>query len=161
MNRQSLTWKSWRSASVALFMVMLSLAATVSWGKVAMPLAADPALELRMMTLAAELRCLVCQNQSLAESNAELAVDLRQLMRQQMRQGASDQDIIDYMVARYGDFVLYRPPLKASTVLLWSGPVMLLLLGLGLQWRTIRRQRTNQAAPDSRGGEPVNAKETA
>jgi len=113
---------------------------TVS-ARTAAPLAADPVLEQRLMTLAADLRCLVCQNQSLAESNAELAVDLRSEMREQMRHGASDQDVIDYLVARYGDFVLYRPPLKASTLLLWFGPAMLLLLGLGLLIRTLARRR--------------------
>jgi len=109
--------------------------------KTAMPLAADPALEARLMNLAAGLRCLVCQNQSLAESNAELAVDLRNEIREQMRRGASDQDVVDYLVARYGDFVLYRPPLKASTLMLWSGPGILLLLGIGLLARTLARRR--------------------
>ena len=109
--------------------------------KTALPLAADPALEQRMMNLAEGLRCLVCQNQSLAESNAELAADLRNEIREQMRRGATDQDVVDYLVARYGDFVLYRPPLKTSTLLLWAGPALLLLAGLGLLMRTILRRR--------------------
>jgi len=120
---------------------LLALAPLTASARTAAPLAADPVLEQRLMTLAAGLRCLVCQNQSLAESNAELAVDLRNEMREQMRRGASDQDVIDYLVARYGDFVLYRPPLKASTLLLWFGPALLLLLGLGLLLRTLARRR--------------------
>src|SRR5207245_11469173 len=94
--------------------------------KEAAPAAADPALEQRVMTLAAELRCLVCQNQTLADSNAPLAEDLRNQVREKMRQGASDSEIVDYMVARYGDFVLYRPPVKATTLMLWFGPLLLL-----------------------------------
>lgn len=128
-------------ARLLLAAVLLALVPFAGYTKSAMPLAADPALELRLMTLATELRCLVCQNQSLAESNAELAVDLRNEIREQMRGGASDQDVVDYLVARYGDFVLYRPPLKASTVLLWTGPGILLLLGIGLLMHTLRRRR--------------------
>lgn len=120
---------------------LLAAVSVAGFAKTAAPVAADPALELRLMTLAAELRCLVCQNQSLAESNAELAVDLRNEIREQMRRGASDQNVIDYLVARYGDFVLYRPPLKASTLLLWSGPAILLLLGIGFLIRTLVRRR--------------------
>ena len=82
---------------------------------------ADPAIEARAVALETELRCLVCKNQTLADSNAPLAVDLRDPIRERMREGASDRDILDFMVARYGDFVLYRPPLKATTVLLWAG----------------------------------------
>jgi cytochrome c-type biogenesis protein CcmH len=107
----------------------------------AAPLAADPVLEERLMTLAGELRCLVCQNQTLAESNAELAADLRNEIREQMRRGASDKDVVDYLVARYGDFVLYRPPLKGSTLLLWSGPGLLLLAGIVFLARTLLRRR--------------------
>ena len=124
---------------------LLALVPLSAPAKTAMPLAADPVLEERMMSLATGLRCLVCQNQSLAESNAELAVDLRNEIREQMRGGASDQDVVDYLVARYGDFVLYRPPFKASTLLLWSGPAILLLLGLGLLMRTLQRRRAQIA----------------
>ena len=123
---------------------VLALSSGVS-AQTAAPLAADPALEHRLMTLAAELRCLVCQNQSLADSNAGLAVDLRNEIREQMQRGATDQDVIAYLVARYGDFVLYRPPMKASTVLLWGGPAILLLIGLALLARSIVRRRP--AAP--------------
>jgi cytochrome c-type biogenesis protein CcmH len=102
----------------------------------------DPALDKRTAALAGELRCLVCQNQTLADSNAPLAVDLRGQIREQLAGGASEQDVIDYMVARYGDFVLYRPPFKATTVALWVGPFVLLVLGAGLLWRQIARRRT-------------------
>src|SRR5258706_7076450 len=86
----------------------------------------DPVLEKRVRDVAHELRCLVCQNQTLADSNAELAVDLRNSIREQLERGASERDVLDFMVARYGDFVLYRPPLKASTIALWAGPFVLL-----------------------------------
>src|SRR5947208_12008869 len=85
-----------------------------------------PILEKRVRDVALELRCLVCQNQTLADSNAELAVDLRNTIRDQLSRGASERDVRDFMVARYGDFVLYRPPLKASTIALWAGPFVLL-----------------------------------
>src|SRR5437870_4686691 len=101
-------------------------------GKEAVPAAADPVLEKRVMDLAAEIRCLVCQNQSLADSNAELATDLRNQIREQMKKGASESEVVAFLVARYGDFVLYRPPLKASTLVLWLGPFVLLLLGVVL-----------------------------
>src|SRR5678815_1673632 len=90
----------------------------------------DPALEKRVHDLSSELRCLVCQNQTLADSNAPLAVDLRNQVREQLKGGKSERDVIDFLVARYGDFVLYRPPLQANTVLLWLGPFLLLVAGL-------------------------------
>ena len=92
--------------------------------------AQNPELEKRVNALADELRCLVCQNQTLADSNAPLAVDLRNQIREQLAKGASERDVVDFMVARYGDFVLYRPPFKASTVALWAGPFVILILGL-------------------------------
>ncbi len=102
----------------------------------------DAALDKRVMELAGELRCLVCQNQSLAESNAGLAVDLRNQIREQLARGASEREVVDFMVKRYGDFVLYRPPLKASTFLLWFGPFVLLIAGICVLVRRVRRQRT-------------------
>ncbi len=124
----------------------LLLAATASWAvaKEAAPATADPALEQRVMTLAAELRCLVCQNQTLADSNAPLAEDLRNQVREKMRRGASDSEIVDYMVARYGDFVLYRPPLKLTTALLWFGPLLLLAAGFVVLLRRVLRRRPAQ-----------------
>ena len=102
---------------------------------------ADPGLEKRVAGLAQELRCLVCQNQTLAESNAPLAVDLRNQIREQLKAGASEQDVIDFMVARYGDFVLYRPPFKATTLALWAGPFLLLALGIAVLVRRLTRRR--------------------
>ncbi|HEX6295721.1 MAG TPA: cytochrome c-type biogenesis protein [Burkholderiales bacterium] len=101
----------------------------------------DPELEKRVTGLAHELRCLVCQNQTIADSNAPLAVDLRNQIREQLAAGKSERDVMDFMVARYGDFVLYRPPLKASTVLLWAGPFVFLLLGIFLLYRRVTRSR--------------------
>ena len=98
----------------------------------------DASLDKRVMELSAELRCLVCQNQTLADSNADLAVDLRRQIREQLGSGKSERDVLDFMVQRYGDFVLYRPPLKANTVLLWGGPFLLLALGMLLLARRIR-----------------------
>lgn len=123
-------------------LVMLAMALPLG-AREALPLADDSVLEQRAMRLAAELRCLVCQNQSLAESNAELALDLKNQVREQIRAGKSDDQIRDYMVARYGDFVLYRPPVKATTVLLWAGPFVLLVaafVGLALYLRRRREQ---------------------
>ena len=106
----------------------------------------NPVEELRYKKIIDELRCLVCQNQNLADSNANLAQDLRKKTYDMIRNGRSDTEIINYMVTRYGDFVLYRPPLKFSTLLLWTGPILLLSLSLGVLWRVIRKRR----APESR-----------
>jgi len=98
-------------------------------------------LDKRVMTLANELRCMVCQNQTLADSNAELAVDMRNRIREELQAGRSEEEVVDLLVSRYGDFVLYRPPLKATTVLLWTGPFLLLVLGAWILVRRVRRQR--------------------
>ena len=105
----------------------------------------DPNLEKRVALLAHELRCLVCQNQTLADSNAPLAVDLRNQIREQLKAGKSERDVLDFMVARYGDFVLYRPPFKASTAALWLGPFVLLVLGAWMLYRRLVRKRVSQA----------------
>ena len=105
------------------------------------PAAADPAFEKRVTRLSEELRCLVCQNQTIADSDAELAVDLRNQVREQMREGRSDDAIRNYMVERYGDFILYRPPLKASTALLWFGPLVLVVGGIGGLALYVRQRR--------------------
>jgi cytochrome c-type biogenesis protein CcmH len=110
--------------------------------KEALPAAADPVLEARVMRIASELRCLVCQNQTIADSHADLAQDLRRQVREMLQRGDTDQQVADYMTARYGDFVLYRPPLKASTALLWFGPTLLMVAGLaGLVFVLWRRSR--------------------
>ena len=103
-----------------------------------------PADEARYNKLIAELRCLVCQNQNLADSNAELAVDLRRKTYEMVSQGKSEQEIADYMVERYGEFVLYRPPLTRNTLLLWIGAFIILVVGVFLLLRTIRRRRAEQ-----------------
>jgi len=101
----------------------------------------DEALDTRLKALENELRCLVCQNQTLAESNAPLAMDLRNQIREQLAAGKSDREVVDYLVARYGDFVRYRPPLKASTALLWAGPFLFLIGGFYFLARLLRRRR--------------------
>ena len=107
----------------------------------AQPMAEDPVLEKRVMALAEDLRCLVCQNESLAGSHAPLAVDLRQQIREQMKAGKSNQEIIAFMTERYGDFVLFRPPVKTSTYLLWFGPFLLLIAGILVQFLYLKRRR--------------------
>ena len=104
-------------------------------------MAFDPVAHKRVVEVSEQLRCLVCQNQSIAESNAELAVDLRNQVIEQVKAGKTNQEIVDYMVERYGDFVLYRPPFKTSTVILWVGPVVLFLGGLLAFWINLRRRK--------------------
>lgn len=141
----------------ALF--LLFLPATWIAAKEAAPASPDPVLEHRVMALAEELRCLVCQNQTLADSNAPLAEDLRNQIREQMRKGNSDREVVDFLVARYGDFVLYRPPLKATTVLLWFGPLLLLALGFAVLLRRLLRRRQSKeiemSAADRRRAEAL------
>jgi len=120
--------KYWRLAVFCLLSAMSSLATSAD-------------LEKRMLGIAAELRCLVCQNESIAASRADLAVDLRQQIREQIQAGQTDDEIRTYMVERYGDFVLYRPPLKATTLLLWFGPMLLFFFGLTILMVSLRRRR--------------------
>jgi len=125
-------------AFIFLNVYLTATAQTSHWGTDANP-PSMPALseqqQHREMKLANELRCLVCQNQSIAESNAPLALDLRGQIREQIAAGQTDAQIMDYMTARYGDFVRYRPVFKPQTVLLWLGPALLLMGGLILAWR--------------------------
>ncbi len=104
----------------------------------------SPEQEQRYNKLIEELRCLVCQNQNLADSNAELAVDLRRKTYEMVKQDKTEREIASFMVDRYGEFVLYRPPLNSSTLLLWIGPFIILVIGVGLLIRTIRRRRAEQ-----------------
>jgi cytochrome c-type biogenesis protein CcmH/NrfF len=127
----------------------LAFGAPAVQGAQALPLVDDTALEARVEGLAAQLRCLVCQNQSLADSHAVLAIDLKNQVREQLRAGRDEAQVIDYMTQRYGDFVLYKPPFKATTALLWAGPALLALLGAVLGWRALARSRG--AAP--KGGD--------
>lgn len=130
----------WRLAALALVCGTWMVCAGPVRAAPAQPLADDLVLEARVNALAAELRCLVCQNQSLADSHAELALQLKGQVREQLRAGRSEREVIDYLTTRYGDFVLYRPPLSARTALLWGGPAGLALAGLGgLAWRLRRR----------------------
>ena len=107
---------------------------------------ADPVLEARARAIGAELRCLVCQNQSIDDSNADLAHDLRVLIRERIAAGDSDQQVIDFLVQRYGDFILLDPPVKPATYVLWYGPFAVLLLGLAAVGLYARRRRTAPAA---------------
>jgi len=127
--------------------LLLALALTpAAFAGEAKPVAADPALEERVTALASELRCLVCQNQTLADSNAPLAVNLRNQIREKMQRGASERDIVDYMVSRYGDFVLYRPPFKTTTILLWAGPILLMIAGFAVLYFRLARRRAEPKA---------------
>jgi cytochrome c-type biogenesis protein CcmH len=110
-------------------------------------LAEDPALEARVTKLSAELRCLVCQNQTIADSHAGLAIDLKNQVREQLRAGRSDAEVIAFMVQRYGDFVLYRPPVKPTTAALWFGPFALLGIGAIVLAVVVRNQR-RRAVPN-------------
>lgn len=130
-----------------LSILLLTLAACTAHAREAAPIAADEAVEKRMVAISDELRCLVCQNESLSGSHAELANDLRRELRTLIKDGKSDGEIMDFMVSRYGDFVRYRPPLKGTTLLLWFGPAALLLLGLFSLIRYL--QRRNQDISDA------------
>ena len=135
-----------RKLFLACLLVLTTATAATAYAREAPTLAADPVLEKRVMALSSELRCLVCQNQTIADSNAELAIDLKNQVREKLGQGMSDKDIIDYMVERYGDFVRYRPPLKASTFVLWFGPALLMMIVITLLLRWIRSKRFTTAA---------------
>ncbi len=127
-----------------LCLVLIAGIPTVSANEAA-PLG-DPAVDQRLKALSHELRCLVCQNQSLADSDADLAVDLRNQVREQIVAGRSDAQIRDWLTERYGDFVLYRPPLKATTLMLWIGPALLLVVALAALFLTLRRRKRDAGA---------------
>ncbi len=124
-----------------LFMAFVVCAGLAAQAKVAPNTSADPALEARMMVIAEELRCLVCQNETIAASHADLAIDLKNQIRIKLKQGQSQKQILDFMVERYGDFVLYRPPLKTTTALLWLGPFTLLAIAVLMLVLNVRRRR--------------------
>ncbi len=147
-----------RSALVGMLLACMGSWAVPALAAEAQSTAADPVLEARVNKLSAELRCLVCQNQTIADSHADLATDLKNQVRDQLRAGRSEQQVIDYMTQRYGDFVLYRPPFKATTVLLWAGPALLLLIGLVVMWRSLRgAQKASEAVPDVAAPDRVRA----
>lgn len=123
-----------------MFIVLLAAATTVV-AKEAAPLADDPALEKKVNDITSELRCLVCQNQTIADSHADLAIDLKNQVRDMVRNGKTRDDVVNYMVARYGDFVRYRPPVKPTTYLLWAGPFLLLIGGLLILGVNLKKRR--------------------
>ncbi len=135
--------RGWRRAGafpLAFLCLLAAFLAAPAAAREAAALAEDEAVEARMVTITQDLRCLVCQNESLAASRADLAMDLRREVREQIKLGKSDQEILDFMVARYGDFVLYRPAFKATTLLLWVGPFLLLLAGVAALALYLRRR---------------------
>ena len=132
-----------RVISIAL----LTLAPIAASAADAVPTEKDALAASRAVHLAEQLRCLVCQNQTIAESNAELAQDLRKQVREQIAAGKSDDEIIEFMTTRYGDFVLYKPPFKATTALLWAGPALLLVAGFTVLAGVLRKRRTLTASP--------------
>jgi len=136
----------WLSA-ICLALLLLAYASP-SHAQSAKPVAEDPVLEKKVITLSNELRCLVCQNQTIADSNAELAVDLRNQVRKQLSEGKSDREILDYMVQRYGEFVLYRPPFNYKTILLWAGPFLLLLIAMFILIQQIRTRHKHLASEE-------------
>jgi len=131
-----------RRLALALLLGVLAIPALAGEAR---PNAENPEIEARLNRLAQDLRCLVCQNESLAGSRAELAEDLRREIREQMMQGKSDQEVIRYLTDRYGDFVLYRPPVKPVTYLLWGAPILFLLIGGSTWYVVLRRRRALQA----------------
>ena len=134
-----------RSALVGMLLACMGSWAVPALAAEAQSTAADPVLEARVNKLSAELRCLVCQNQTIADSHADLATDLKNQVRDQLRAGRSEQQVIDYMTQRYGDFVLYRPPVRGTTALLWFGPAVLLVGGV-LVLVLVLRRRSRMAA---------------
>lgn len=139
---------------LALLLCALTLGAAA---REAQPLAQDPVLEAKVLAIAEELRCLVCQNESIAASHADLAVDLRQQIRQKLQQGESRDQIIDFMVERYGEFVLFRPAMSARNALLWAGPFVLLLVALVTLAINIRKRRRVAAALSTQDHERAQA----
>ena len=123
---------------ITCFLMLLALGSAL--GKEAIPMAEDPVVEQRLIAISEELRCLVCQNESLAGSRADLALDLRRELRALIKQGQTDEQIKEFMVSRYGDFVLYRPPVKPTTWVLWLGPFVLMLAGVATLVVYLRRR---------------------
>lgn len=128
-------------------LLVLMLVLPSSWAREAAPMAEDPEIERRMIQLSEELRCLVCQNESLAGSRADFANDLRREIREQMKDNKSDKEIVDFLVARYGEFVLYRPPVKPTTMLLWFGPFIFLAAGAVFLIFYLKRRRRQIEEP--------------
>ena len=136
-----------RWLALVLLVVAIAVSPILLLAADAVPTEKDPIAAARAVSLAEKLRCLVCQNQTIADSNADLAQDLRRQIREQVAAGKSDKEIVDYMVARYGDFVLYQPPLKSTTLLLWAGPALLVAIGFVVLARIVRARRMRPDAP--------------
>lgn len=128
-------------ALILIFILCLCIMPSVVFSKEAVPVAEDPEVEKRMLALTMDLRCLVCQNESIADSRADFSNDIRREIRQQIKANKNDQEIIQFLVDRYGDFVLYNPPVKPTTVFLWFGPLALFIIGLGSLVVYLRRRR--------------------
>lgn len=126
---------------LAIFLLFSGLGWAQETYKEAVPVAEDPEVEKRMLTLTEDLRCLVCQNESIADSRAEFSNDIRRIIREQIKANKTDAEIIDFLVDRYGDFVLYNPPMKATTVLLWFGPLIMFIIGLWVLIRYLKMRR--------------------
>ena len=126
---------------IILLLLIVASLPVLGMAKEAQPASADPALEERVMNLSRELRCLVCQNETLADSRADLAEDLRNQIREQMKAGKSDKEIVAYLTQRYGKFILYNPPIDPTTYLLWFGPFVLLIAGLFVLFRYLKQRR--------------------
>jgi cytochrome c-type biogenesis protein CcmH len=127
--------------AAALFLLLFLLIPMTGWSKEAVPVAEDPEVEKRMLILTENLRCLVCQNETIADSRADFSNDIRREIREQIKANKTDPEIIQFLVDRYGDFVLYNPPMKATTILLWFGPAALLVFGLISLIMYLRRRR--------------------
>ena len=133
----------------SIFLVIASIfILQLSYANDAAPLADDPVTEQRLISISEEMRCLVCQNESLAGSRSDLANDLRREIRTLIKEGKSDEQIRSFMVERYGDFVLYRPPVKPITWLLWIGPFVILLIGIGFLFSYLRRRNASVTAKE-------------
>jgi cytochrome c-type biogenesis protein CcmH len=132
----------------ALLLLVALLAPAASWAVEPDEMLSDPTLEARARALSKELRCMVCQNESIDDSGAPLAHDLRVLVRERIKAGDSDQQVLDFLVARYGEFVLLRPPLSWHTVALWGLPPAILFAGLAMILMDLRRRRSGRAAQE-------------
>ncbi|CAN5698752.1 hypothetical protein BH11PSE13_BH11PSE13_36450 [soil metagenome] len=149
-----------RSAVALLMAVVMTMAAvcaapSAAWASEATPLADDPALEARVKSIAEELRCLVCQNETIAASQSALANDLRHQITEQLSEGRSPEEVREFMTSRYGQFVLYRPLFNMTNALLWIGPFALLATGLGVLWATLRRRRHGSESGHWNGAAPA------
>lgn len=132
-----------------IILTCLLFFASFAHADVSLPVAENPELEKHVQAISEELRCLVCQNQTIADSHADLAIDLKNQVRDMLAQGKSNKEVTDYMVQRYGDFVLYRPPVKTTTWLLWFGPFLLLLGGIGFLALKLKNRQPSDELPEA------------